>query len=366
MKKVKVFMIGYSSNKGGVESYISNLTNQLDHTKFEIIYSLPIMEIDGKKWVRPQNRHNYLHYKSFWKKFYRENHFDAVYYNTCDVVSIDQLKFAKAYVPIRIIHSHNSGNQQEIGKEMSYFHKVSEKKNRKNLHKYATHFFACSKLAGDWMFDGRDYEIIHNGIDISKYHFDSEKRNKCRKKIGIDDEKLIGCIGRLSPQKNPFFTLDIAAEFIQQDPTAKLVMIGDGKLASELRDKIKEKGLVDKVILTGAVDNVYEWMSAIDCLIMPSLFEGLPFVLVEAQAAGLKCVVSSNVSEEANITGLVEYLNLESGAAKWAETALAACTTQRPNVDKELIDAGYSIQTTAETVSKAIETALHKKDCMYG
>lgn len=356
---IRIFMIGYSNQKGGVETYIQNLCRNLDSDIYEIVYSWPIMKIKGKEWVCPPNRHNYPNYVRFWKKFYRENHFDVLYYNVCDIVSIDQLKFAKAAnVPVRIIHAHNTGNQQAIGKRMRLVHRIFEWKNRKTLHQYATHLFACSKTAGDWMFDGRKYKVIQNGIDIEKYHYRIENRHKCRNQIGVGDEKLVGCIGRLDPQKNPGFTIEIGEKMRSLDENAKLVMIGDGVLSSDVRAKITKLGLEDRVLLTGAVDNVHEWMSAIDCLVMPSLFEGLPFVLVEAQAAGLTCIVSSNVSHEANITNQVVYMNLEDGAEKWAQKALTVCDSERPNVDQMLIDAGYSIQATAGIVEQEIHAVL--------
>lgn len=355
----RIFIIGYSKNKGGVESYIVNLNKKLNHDKYEVIYTMPIMNIDGKTWVRPKNRHNYIKYRSFWKKFYQENHIDILYYNTCDIVSISQLKFAKgAGVPVRIIHAHNTGNQQGIQKRMSFFHRLSERRSRRTLHKYATHFFACSKSAGDWMFDGRKYQIIHNGINLVKYQYSEHKRKRCREILSLKDEILIGCIGRLSPQKNPLYTVDIVEAIAKKIQNVKVVMIGEGEMREDLEQMVKKKGLRDKVIFTGAVDNVHEWLSAIDCLLMPSLFEGLPFVLVEAQAAGLHCVVSSAVSEEANITGLVEYISLEENVEHWAEKVLEACKRPRKDVTRNLIAAGYSIEDTASEVSEIIESAL--------
>ena len=130
-------MIGYSANKGGVEAYISNLNENIDHREFEVIYQLPEMIIDGKKWVAPPNRHNYIKYRLFWKRFFRVNHFDALYLNTCDIVSIDPIKFAKhAGIPVRIIHSHSIGTQQGIDREMSLFHRISERRSRQNHAEY--------------------------------------------------------------------------------------------------------------------------------------------------------------------------------------------------------------------------------------
>lgn len=358
---IRIFIIGYSANKGGVEAYISNLNDNMDKTKYEIVYSMPEMKIDGKIWRRPVNRHNYLKYRLFWRRFYRENKFDVVYLNTCDIVSIDDLKFAKeAGIPVRIIHSHSSGNQQGIDVKMSLFHRFSEKHSRRVLGKYATLLFACSEVTGNWMYDGRYYKIIKNGINLSKYKFDMEVRHQIRGKHGYQNEKIVGIIGRLVPVKNTFFSLKVLEKAFEMDPTIKAIFIGDGEERTDAELVVRSSGLENRIHFIGAVDNVNEWMSAIDCLLMPSLFEGLPFVLVEAQAAGVPCVVSSAVSEEANLTGLVEYIDLTEDIGVWADKILEACQKKRLDTTQQLIDAGYSITETAKTVSEIIEKSLEK------
>ena len=350
-------MVGYSTDKGGVEAYIVNLCSQLPKEKYEVIYDWPTMKIDGKTWIRPKNRHNYLAYRNFWKQYFRENHFDVLYYNTCDIVSIDLLKFAKkAGISVRIIHSHNTGNQLGIDKQMSLPHRMMERSNRKNINKYATYLLACSKSAGDWMFGGHQYQIIHNGIDLFKYKYDLKRRDAVRDEHGIRSERVIGCIGRLDPQKNPIYAEKIAESILKKDSQAKFVFIGDGELSDEVKSIVKANKLEEKILFAGAVDNVNEWMSAIDCLIMPSLFEGLPFVLVEAQAAGLPCVVSSTVSKEADFTGVLQFIDLDVGEDAWAEAALSACDNARKDYLQNLIDAGYSIENTAAEVCEIIES----------
>lgn len=357
---IRIFMIGMSTDKGGVEAYITNLCSQMNKGKFEVVFCWPEMQIDGKLWICPPNRHNYLKYVRFWRRFYKENHFDVLYLNTCDVVSIDPLKFAKAAgVPIRIIHSHSTGIQQGIQRKMSRFHQFSERRSRQTLQQYATHLFACSKNAGDWMFDGRPYHIIKNGIQLSKYQFTYEKRVKIREKFGYGEERLVGIIGRLDPQKNVFFAIKILETLLTRSGI-KAVFVGDGEQRSEVETAVKNAGLDQKVQFVGAVDNVNEWMSAIDCLLMTSLFEGLPFVLVEAQAAGVPCVVSSAVSEEANITGLLEYVSLEERIDVWAGKVMEACQKERLDTTQQLIEAGYSITETAKTVSEVIVKSLEK------
>lgn len=354
-------MVGFSFNKGGVESYISNLCSNLNTEEFEIIYSMAQMVINGKTWIAPPNRHNPFKYLSFWNRFFKENSFDVLYYNTCDIVSIDMLKFAKkAGIPVRIIHSHSTGIQQAIQKKMNPIHAFWEKKNHRELDKYATHFLACSEAAGKWMFDMRDFTIIKNGVDLRKYKFSSDYRQKCRNELNIGEELLVGCIGRLAPEKNLFYGIQIFETVLKKKREATLVFIGDGELRSNLKEETHKRGLEDKIRFLGAQDNIHEWMSAIDCLLMPSLFEGLPFVLVEAQAAGLPCVVSSAVSEEANLTGLVEYIRLDEENEVWANKILEVCRKERLDTTRQLIEAGYSIENTAKMVSEIIKKSIEK------
>ena len=353
-------MIGYSANKGGVEAYIDRLTAELK--QFDVVYQLPEMQINGKTWRCPPNRHNYLKYRLFWRSFFRQNRFDVLYYNTCDVVGIDMLKFArKVGVPVRVIHAHNSGIQQAIGKKLSLPHRLMERRNRQTLDRYATHFFACSKAAGDWMFDGRPYTIIKNGIHLRQYAFSAEKRREIRHSLGMENELLVGIVGRLSAQKNPSFAVSILQALLRKAPGAKAVFLGDGELRQQTENEGREAGLQDKVRLIGNVDNVNEWLSAMDVLLMPSLFEGLPFVLVEAQASGLSCVVSAAVSREADLTGLIRFVDLSEPAEAWADRILQIDTQPRPDTSESLIRAGYSIEETAHTVEKILSDGLNRR-----
>lgn len=355
---MKVFMIGYSKNKGGVETYIENLIqNSTDDVQY--ILSEPIMKIDGRKWVRPKNRHNYVKYSLFWKEFFRVNKFDVVYYNTCDIVSIDALKFAKqAGVKMRIIHSHNSGLQQSLKKNLSIFHKVNENWNKKNIKKYATHLFACSKKAGEWMFNDKNFIIVKNGIDLNNYIYNLNIRNGIKKELELNNKFVLACVGRLSPQKNPFFSVDVFEELLKIKPDAVLLFIGDGELKEDLKNYILSKNLTEKIKLLGNCNNVHQLLSALDCLLMPSLFEGLPFVLVEAQATGLPCIVSDTVSVESKLTDLVTFVNLNENKDVWAKHILKSSESKRYSRTTELTDKGYSSRKTAEYVNYMIKDYL--------
>lgn len=358
----RILFVGMTTNYGGVETYILNLFLNLDKKKYECYFPgfkgkvayYDVLKQEGAKFLElPFSRRNYIKYKKSWMDTLRKHKFDVIYFNTCDIISIDKLKFAKkTKVPVRIIHAHSSGIQQKT----NYFHQISEKYSRKNLGKYATHLLACSKSAGDWMFGGYQYQIIHNGIDLLKYKYDIKKRNVVRDEHGMRSERVVGCIGRLEPPKNPIYAEKIAEFILKKDSQAKFVFIGDGELSDEVKSLVKENKLEKKILFTGKVDNVNEWMSALDCLVMPSLFEGLPFVLVEAQAAGLPCVVSSTVSKEADFTGLLQFIDLDAGENAWAEAALSVCDNARKDYLQNLIDAGYSIENTAAEVCEIIES----------
>ena len=354
-KMKRIFMVGYSVNKGGVETYIDQLTEALP--QYEIILNAPVMRIDGKEWHRPKNRHRYIHYRMFWSAFFRETRFDAVYYNTCDIVSIDMLRFARrAGVPVRIIHSHSSDNQQYVHKKMDTLHLMAERINRKTLNRYATHLLACSENAGRWMFGNRPFTVINNGINTERYRYCDEAGKAIREQYGFDNCLLVGIIGRLSAPKNPAYSLQILEALFRIEPASRAVFIGDGPLRQETEEAAERTGIRERIVFTGAVDNVPEWMFAVNALLMPSLFEGFPFVLIEAQAAGLPCVVSSVITHEVDLTGLIQFMDLSDAPEKWAEKLLSCGKQKRTDCTGRIISAGYSIQHTAQQVTEIIES----------
>ncbi len=354
----RIFMVGYSTDKGGVEAYIRNLCEELQ-ADFDIVFHWPIMNIGGKQWRIPANRHNPLKYYTFWMRFFRENKFDVVYFNTCDIVSIDILRFARRMgIPVRIIHSHSTAREYVRNGLRGLMHRWQERQSRKHLDKYTTHFFACSESTGDWMFDGRPYTIIKNGIDIDKYIYDPLKGEKAASALIVKSHPVIACLGRLDPPKNPLFSIQVFKSLCLICPNVQCLYIGDGEFRHALEEDVRNAGLQERIIFTGGVDNVNEWLSYVDCILMPSLFEGLPFALVEAQAAGLHCLVSDNVSQESNITGLVEYMSLEASADEWARRALELAAAPRADVAEKLMKAGFSIKHTADSVAGIIKHAL--------
>lgn len=355
----KIFIVGFSNDKGGVENYVTNLVQNLNKKEVEIFLCLPEMTISGRTWVVPRNRHNYFNYCRFWKSFFRENKFDAIYYNTCDIVSIDLLKFAKkANIKIRIIHSHNSANVRKL----NFIHRFFEKQNRRNINKYATHLFACSKEAGEWMFGAeKEFSIINNAIDIQQFQYNEELRISLREEIGLKDQFLLGMVARLEYPKMPEYTIEVFKELLKYKPESQLIFVGEGYLQPTIEKQIQELGLQNKIKILGRRNDISAVMSAIDCLILPSRFEGFPFVMVEAQATGLPCFVADVIPIETNITGRVTYLNVDGAPMQWAEkiAKVGDICFDRRFATKILDEKGYNIRSKIKKIEDIILGGAH-------
>ena len=279
----------------------------------------------------------------------------GIYINTCVLVDIDFLKVAKRLKkPVRIIHSHNSNYMSEISK----IAQLLEKKNRKILNKYANMLFACSDVAGRWMFgENRTYKVIHNGIDINKFKYDESTRRRLRRELDLENKLVIGTVGRIQYQKNPEYIVDLFKEIHKLNPNSILLWAGGGEEeeVSRIRQRIADKELSECVKLLGMVQNTNELYQVFDEFILPSRFEGLPFVLVEAQCSGLNCWTSTAVSEEANITGDVTYLPLEQEPLQWAIRILNSQKKDRKKASNIVSKNGYSILETAKVVAEILD-----------
>lgn len=248
-------------------------------------------------------------YLKFLKQLFREKKYRIVHSNI-NTLSVFPLYAAKkAGVPVRIAHSHSTSNPREWKKNLMKnalrpFSKV-----------WATDYFACSELAGRYLFGNKAFDkgevkIIRNAIDVEKFKFDPEARKKLRKEIGIaDDDFVIGHIGRFVEQKNHRFLIDVFAEVKKKEEKAKLVLVGQGPLREEIEQKVKDLGLEKDVCFLGQRSDTNKLYSVFDVFCLPSLYEGLPVVGVEAQANGVACIFSNNVSKETRIDPTSIFLN---------------------------------------------------------
>ena len=219
----------------------------------------------------------------------------------------------------------------------------------KKIPDYATELFACSKLAGDWMFLGEYFDILYNAIDIKEYKYSPVIANKLRQEFHLENCIVVGHVGRFNPQKNHSFLIDIFSECVQRNSNTKLLLVGDGEGRQKIQDKVRDLGIQDKVIFTGIRSDVNELLQAMDVFVFPSLYEGLPVTMVEAQAAGLPCVISDHISKECIVTsGLVTGKSLNESPERWAECVLQQSYRNRESHIEEIRTAGYDISTAAK------------------
>lgn len=212
--------------------------------------------------------------------------------------------------------------------------------------------FAPSKLAGDFLFGcNSDYYILHNGIDIGQFSYNEDIRKFKRKELGVEDKIVIGHIGRFSKQKNHDFLIDIFYEFQKQNKKAVLLLIGDGELKKEIKDKVDFLGLSDYVIFLGVRQDISELFMSMDIFVFPSFYEGMPNVVIEAQATGLPCVISDCITSECRVTSLVHFQSLKGNSKIWSDymnKILSTNVVNRECFADELKMSGYDITYVAD------------------
>lgn len=232
----------------------------------------------------------------------RNNYYDVVHaHGNSGTLFFEMYAANKANISIRIAHCHNTSCKYKI---LHYILKPF-------LNKYLTHALACSKLAGEWLFN-RPYVVLNNAIESESYRFNEPIRFKIRKIINVEASFMLLNVGRLSRQKNQDYIIKLMPKIVEKCPTAKFVIVGGGELEKDYLRLIEELKLSENVILLGQKSNISEYYQAADLFLFPSSFEGLGLVLIEAQAAGLKCLASTEVPVEANAGNNVEFLNLDS------------------------------------------------------
>lgn len=343
MKRILVY--GMTDNPGGMESFFFNYYRRLNsneiHFDFitdckDIICRDEIEEKGGKVFFIPKRRESLVRHMLGMR--HTAQHYDIIYFNilsASEVFTVLSVKFLKG---IRIVvHSHNS-SVKTIKRHLRL---------RGLLDKITDIRIACSNEAADFMF-GRNRDkaiIVNNAIDIDKFVYDENMRNKIRCQAGLTGNFVVGHIGRMCYAKNQVFLIEVFAEILKIEPNAKLVVVGGGEseYRNEVTRKISELKIEDSVILAGIQSNPNAWLQAMDVFALPSRFEGLPLVAIEAQAAGLPCIFADTFSHESDITGNVTFLAKDASAREWADTIIACKGLQRFEVYQEIDAAGYNI-----------------------
>ncbi len=256
-----------------------------------------------------------------------------------------------------IVHSHSTGIDVTNEEDRIAQNKEHIEYRNKFSEQYATDFLACCYKAADWLFGSsipkEKIQIMPNAIDVNKFAYNDETRNRIRKSLGIENALVIGHVGRYSYTKNQSFLIELVAKIHHEIPNIKLICIGEGENKALLQKAILEYQVEDNVILIDWVNNVNDYLQAFDIFCLPSIFEGLPISVIEAQAAGLPCLVSETVTEEVEVTPLVKRLPLEKEI--WISRIIeeiGSCRYERAKYAELIVNSGYDVKSSGEKLMK--------------
>lgn len=356
---IRILHVFGKLNRGGAETMIMNLYRNVDHTQiqFDFVvhteeigdYESEILEYGGIIHRVPSyNGKNHLQYVSTWNKLFNNfSEYNIVHGHVRSTASI-YLYISKQRGLITISHSHSTTSGSGM---------IANIKNIMQLpiRYIADYMVAPSEEAAIWLFGKKvlkkpNFFIIKNAIDTKKYVYNVAVRSKIRKKLNIENKFVIGHVGRFHELKNHKFLIEVFNQILQYNKDCVLVLIGEGELYQKAKEKVDSMGITEQVLFLGKQENVNDYYQAMDIFVFPSYFEGLGLVVVEAQAAGLKCIVSDSIPKEATISNLVVPLSLEKSLSYWAKLILENKNYYRSNNLQMVIDHHYDIKENAQFI----------------
>lgn len=368
MEKVRVLEIIGKRPVGGVGTVMLNYQEHMDAGKVQMDYLIfgeeqerfdkKVKALGSQVFVYPalsgrQMGRTKQYLEEFFSKHAKE--YDIVHLHAPTIAFLAFPIAEKYGIRHRIVHSHATLYAEN---------KIKAVRNRilwALAKGKSTDCIACSYAAGAFLFKKQAFTVLKNAIVCEDYFYDQTLRQKVREREGVTEKLVIGNVGRFSQQKNQTFLVEIFAEIKKRYKDSELWLLGDGVLHGEIEDKIKTLGLTEQVRLFGMVSNPKEFYQAMDVMVMPSLFEGLPMAGVEAQASGLPCVFSDAITKEVDIVGCL-YLSLQTAPALWAETAIEAAKRKaRRSYQKELDEMGFNIKREAKRLEDFYLSKLGRK-----
>jgi len=342
-------LIGYiiGDNKSGIDSYLLSIAGMLKEAGNDIDFltnkktdymsdickknDIGLLEIPSLKNVPKQLKAT--------KEIFHKKHYDMAYFNISEAFhSIGAIAAKQCNIEKIIIHSHSTsvGGKSKVKKAVrKILHNIFKKLVLKRT---GTDFFACSQLAAEWMFDKsilkqKKYVIINNAVDVEKFQYDSDVREKKRQELGLTNAFVIGHVSGFTPTKNVSFLIDVINEAKNIDKNIQLVLVGEGEESEIVREKIKNLHLEEYVTMLGRRGDVHELLQAYDAFVLPSFFEGAPIVAVEAQVSGLMVYLSDTITREVQLSQKCQYISLEQSPKVWAEKILGNKNYNREYTD---------------------------------
>ncbi len=354
-KTLQVVQVLGRMDRGGAETMVMNLYRKIDRTKVQFVfvvhtdekcsYDDEIEELGGKIYHVPRyNGKNHFIYRKWWKNFFLNHPTYKILHSHIRSTAAIYLPIAKKNGVVTIVHSHSTSNGNGLSAVIKKFMQYP-------IRFQSDYFLGCSQIGGEWLFGKRvvssdRYYILQNAIDLDDYDLNDGDRDELRKKLHIESLTVYGHVGRMHESKNHMFLLELFSYIHQKEPRSVLLLVGDGELKEQIVKKIEQLHLENDVLLLGVRSDVSCLLAAMDVFLFPSRWEGLPTSVVEAQAAGLPCFISDNVTKEVGITELVHYLPIDDGYEKWFEEIQRA-DLARKNVTEYIRKAGFDIKETS-------------------
>ena len=359
--QIRVLHILDELNTGGAERIVFSYFQKINRDLFQWDFVITryadtrkrgmledlVEELGGKIYRVTRKRENYIKNINEISHIIKKGNYDIVHSHLDELSSFYLLSAKKARVPVRICHSHLAGTDRGMAIE------ILCKLLRPMMFRCTTDKFACGieagkALWGEKAIDNGSVHIMKNAIQTDLFKFDQRIRDEKRRELNIESDMVFGSVGRLSYQKNSLFLIEITKEIVKKNPHAVMFIVGEGDLESEMRNKVKEYSLENNVQFLGGRSDVNELMMAMDVFLLPSRFEGLPIVLVEAQCSGLSCCVSDKVTDEVKMLDNTKWLSIDS-AKDWADLALNIARMENRALAFQIIKKeGYDINVAAQ------------------
>ncbi len=356
MKRLLCLLSGM--NAGGAETFLMKLYRRIDKKKYQMdfcinlpekcFYEDEILSMGGRIFRIPSKSENMKGFTQGLSEIIRKEGYESVLRVTSNTMGFYDLKVAKKAGAKHLCA--RSSNSSDGG---SLFSKIAHIGGKLLYSRYVDCAFAPSDLAAKYTFGEKAYRegkvfILPNAVDLDVFSYREEARKRIREEFGIlENTKVVGHVGRFMEQKNHGFLAEIFKKMQESDENTVLFLVGTGPLKENFEEKAKELGIFDRVIFAGVRSDVPDLLSAMDVFVFPSLYEGMPNTVIEAQATGLPCVIADTITKEAKITDLVEFLPLEKPEI-WASTALQAIKSDRKSPKEEFLREGYDIDSSAE------------------
>lgn len=357
---INILQVIGGMGRGGAETFLMNVLRNIDRSKYNFVflcygdkpfdYEEEVISLGAKiVRVRDIKEVGFRQHVRDLRKVVVDNSIDVVHAHTYYNSVFSLIAAILSGVRLRIVHSHNTQSEPSPSLAKQFYFFVS----KIGIEIFANKFVACGDDAGRALFvPWRKFQVINNGINIKDFAYSQDSRNSVREELGIDKRATVLMhAGRFAEVKNHDFLIDTFAEYQKYDPKSRLILVGDGPLRKKTEDKVEKLNLSNAVKFLGLRSDVYRIYSAADAFVFPSIFEGLPVVLVEAQTNGLRCLVSDSVDKDTKLTEAVEFYQLSKTASEWANR-ISSMNLARVDSQDTMLNSSYNIKISVKNIEK--------------